>query len=535
MANKFRLEFEDGTTQTVTAVIKPPKDIVQFVAGTTDPVNSKGLKNEANKDYWRGADNLWKHVTDLKPQFLDLHVQEEFFSWSGDNSTDERTKGAERLLDVLLRTYSNWKNKEVHLHLIGHSHGGNVINQFTEIIAESADFPEYWKVKSITYLSTPFFQEQHQLNPEKLHADCKIINVHNDYDITQRFVADFTLHNLEHLIGNFIEKDRLDAAMTAIKAIDMEPFDNLTDISINNHTEGPALWTAMRDILIQAEILFDVIQKNIAFMGDRSIVSPEKQEFISIINDIHAFIMTRVNIFNQNVVNRDGGYGRSEFLEDLSLQTIMTEINRVLNITTDETDSFLLNFLDNIFTDKDNGLVSKIDDTSTSPEKQVNGQFDIVDFDITDLDPYDSRGKKADFEKFAKGVEDAMIRNDDKSLKEILMRMLSQFVNPDDLETLISRIDWAEYILTGELDTQLKETRRNLGVYLGLVEEYNQHLVTAADIANEELEIKPGSIPYLAMSSHGLSHTSLFDDSKHDVKSALKDAFSSGANPGYQG
>lgn len=534
MGNKFRLEFEDGTTQTVQAVIKPPKDIVQFVAGTTDPINITALKHQANKDYWIGADNLWKHVKDLKPQFLDLHVQEEFFSWSGDNSTEERTKGAERLLDVLLRTYSNWKRKEVHLHLIGHSHGGNVINQFTEIIANSADFPELWKVKSITYLSTPFFKEQHQLNPDKLHKDCKIINVHNDYDITQRFVADFTLHNLEHLIGNFIEKDRMDAAVAAIKGADMEAFDNLTDISINNHTEGPALWTAMRDVLVQAEILMDVVQKNVAFMGNRTVVSPEKREFLSIINDIHAYIMGRVTVFNGNLRDRDGGYGRREFAEDLDLALVLPQINRIINITTDESDSFLLNFLDNVFTDEEHGLVAKIDDTSWSPEKQVNGKFKIEDIDITDLDPYDTRGKKSNFERFATGIENAMIRDDDNSLKEILMRMISQFINPDDLDTLITRIDWAEFLFTGAVDRELKDARRNLGVYHGLVERYNEDLVTPEDRANEEERMIPGSIPYLAMASHGLSHTSLFDDASHDVKSALTGAFSSGSNPGYQ-
>ncbi len=58
MANKFRLQFDDGTTKTVAAEIKPPKDIIQFVDGTKDPINTTGLKNQANKEYWRGADNL---------------------------------------------------------------------------------------------------------------------------------------------------------------------------------------------------------------------------------------------------------------------------------------------------------------------------------------------------------------------------------------------------------------------------------------------------------------------------------------------
>ena len=112
---------------------------------------------------------------------------------------------------------------------------------------------------------------------------------------------------------------------------------------------------------------------------------------------------------------------------------------------------------------------------------------------------------------------------------------ISKIINPDDLAGIINGIDWAEYIITGDLDTQLKEARRNLGVYLELIEEYNEDLITADDLANDDLEVKPGSIPYLAMTSHGLSHTDLFDDSKHKVKDALMSAFSSGSNPGYNG
>ena len=59
MSNKFRLEFEDGTTKTVDAVIKAPKDIIQFVAGTTDPINTHGLKHQADKEYWRGASGVY--------------------------------------------------------------------------------------------------------------------------------------------------------------------------------------------------------------------------------------------------------------------------------------------------------------------------------------------------------------------------------------------------------------------------------------------------------------------------------------------
>lgn len=41
---------------------------------------------------------------------------------------------------------------------------------------------------------------------------------------------------------------------------------------------------------------------------------------------------------------------------------------------------------------------------------------------------------------------------------------------------------------------------------------------------------KPETIPYLAMTSHSLSHTKFWKD----VEDGLKSAFSSGKNPGYK-
>jgi hypothetical protein len=41
---------------------------------------------------------------------------------------------------------------------------------------------------------------------------------------------------------------------------------------------------------------------------------------------------------------------------------------------------------------------------------------------------------------------------------------------------------------------------------------------------------RPGTIPYLAMTSHGLSHTQFWPE----VEEALKGVFSSGINTGYK-
>lgn len=505
---------------------RTPRDLIQFVAGTTDPVNTHGLKNQANMDYWKGADNFWANVKTLQPQYQDLHIEDTFFSWSGDNSTEERTKAAEKLLDTLMRVYGSWSNEEVHLHLIGHSHGGNVINQFTNVVARSSRFPESWSIKSITYLSTPFFKDQHQLNHKRLHADCKIINVRNDYDITQRFVADFTMKNLEHLMGNFVGFDEVKTAVQAI--IDMDKSAFKPGLVINNHTEGPNMWRTTRDLLEQGEIVLDVIKQNLEFIGAREKVSAEKREFLSIIDDIHALVTDRITVFNAGLTDRVGGYGWGEFWDDLRIYDLMPLINRIMAIDTDESDSYLLSFLHDVLMGEEHGLIAKIDDTSTSPAKQVNGAFPIDDFNITDLDTFDKKGRKSDFEQFARGVESAQRRGDENSLKEILMRMISQFIDPTDVQAIIDGIDDAEWIMVGAWDDQLKELRGNFEVYQTLIRSYNVDLVSDADKNNGSLKIKPGSIPYLAMTSHSLSHTDLFDDNQHNVKEALTSAFSSG-------
>ena len=70
----------------------------------------------------------------------------------------------------------------------------------------------------------------------------------------------------------------------------------------------------------------------------------------------------------------------------------------------------------------------------------------------------------------------------------------------------------------------------NFEKYYMYVNKYHAFLVTENnDKQIKELDKKPGSIPYLAMVSHGLSHTQFWPD----VEKGLKSAFSSGKNPGY--
>lgn len=511
----------------------PPKtekrviDVVMFVAGTTDPVNTEGLKHHANTSYWRSSqNNFWNKIKDLKPQYLDLHIEGDFFSWSGDNDTKERNLASERLLDLFLRVYKFWKNQEVHIHLIGHSHGGNVINQFTELIATDASYPKPWKVKSITYLSTPFFKKKHQLNHSKLHKECKIINVHNEYDLTQQLIADFSLVNLEVFLRDF-QKDAIEAGLKTLKSVDTSAFGHLLNMWINDDTEGPQLWNAT------ATGLEGINQLTTEFVNYLEKIKPIKpnltaeiERFLTQLKTFQNWASRSYATFNRNRRTRNGGYGRPEFFADLNLAAGISAINSIFTIGKDVKDSYMLNFLAKVFA-ADSGITDSIEVTSWTPVNQTKG-LSILDVNITTKDPYHSRNKKPQCGKFISETSKAVQNN---NLQEVLMRLLSQFVKPDKVKYVTYALHGAELYFTGDIDTQIKILRKNLGVYIGLVKKYNADLVVEKDETEfTEMIKRPGTVPYLAMASHSLSHTRFWKE----VEDGLKAAFSSGVNPGYK-
>jgi hypothetical protein len=502
-------------------------DIVMFVAGTTDPINIKGEKHQANKNYWRDSQkNFWAKVKELKPQFHNLHIEDTFFSWSGDNNTSERILAADRLLDLFVRVYPGFKNREVHLHLIGHSHGGNVINQFTDLIATDKRFPKLWKTKSITYLSTPFFHKKHQLNHAKLHKECKIINVHNEYDLTQRLVADFSLVNLEIFLRNF-QMEKFQKGMNTLKLVNTSAFDVLISTYVENDKEGPLLWKETAKGLSGINQLTEEFINYIKSINlNKPSLDKDRDTFVTLLKGFQHWTYTTHNTFTKNSQKRKGGYGRSEFIEDLNLSSAIATFNSLFDINTGVRNSYILHLLAQVFAEN-SGVTDSIEINSWTPKNQTKG-LNILDLNITKHDSYNSRGKKAICENFMNSTSKALQNN---NLEEVLMRLFSQFIKPKIMTIAYYVLDATEIFITGELDTQVTKLRKNIEKYSTLVEKYHVDLVTDKDEKDIiDMMKRPGTIPYLAMTSHGLSHTQFWPE----VEEALKGVFSSGINTGYK-
>lgn len=527
-------------------------DILMFVAGTTDPGNTEGTKHKANTSYWKYIDektkeetkeslnNLWNKIKELRPQFNDLNIEGDFFSWSGDNDTKERIKASERLFDLLLRVYPGWKNQEVHLHLIGHSHGGNVINQFTELISSKdmiakssilkprkiTEFPKEWKVKSITYLSTPFFQKKHQLNHGKLHKDCKIINVHNEYDLTQQLIADFSLTNLEGLLKSF-QVEKFKTGIETLKSVNNDTIlTYLKGIGLPNSHKKRAIpaWKEMAKAFLGINMMTkEFIQYIDSLKIENSNLQKEKDSFISLLNNLLRWTYDVYNNYNAGITK---GYDKVTWAQNLNLTQGLRVLNILFDIKSSPKDSYLLSLLAGVF-GENKGITDSIDETSWTPKKQTKG-LPIIDVSIFESDPYNSRNKRKEFDTFLKGAQGAVHAQE---LEDLLMRLFSQFIKPSALKDVIDYIDYAEYIITGDLDTQLKILNKNFKIYKSFVALYHMGLVTEKDEKEiKKLNERPGTIPYLAMTSHSLSHTQLWEK----VEEGLKGAFGSGKSSKYK-
>lgn len=176
-----------------------------LIPGATGPVFSSSeaenvVQNDRQSQEWEDYPKLIKGLRRLCAERPNLFIFGEH-RWSGDNTQANREIAGAYLADRLCGSngkkacYEAYLGKRVAFHLIGHSHGGNVLNEMTKRAAKACQWPSHWEIKSIIYLSTPFFKYQHQLDTTRLHQDCAIINVTNDFDLTQRVIADFAMYD----------------------------------------------------------------------------------------------------------------------------------------------------------------------------------------------------------------------------------------------------------------------------------------------------------------------------------------------------
>ncbi len=462
---------------TLNDVIVPnARHIYILVPGTTDPVNSfaniqhnpdskKQLgfhetTNRANSYkstsmYW--DDKFYQGMVKLENTIDDFIIFDKF-GWSGDNCVSNREVAGKYLVRRLCLPdkhnkqgyYEPIKEKVVYFHLIGHSHGGNVINEMTKEIDSLPQWPKKWKIKSLTYLSTPFFKRLHQVkvSPKVFHKDAKILHVYNDYDLTQNFLADFSLFDLsliqkvleEKMVlsirskvptnkadekGKLIQQGLIDKATEAFKSIPTNKFsdiwlsqkegeilyqrtiDFLTSIENIFHSKHPddenlmiGIYEALKELNKEIEYKVSDFLKETIPEGElktkRQILNDATyKELLSVLEEILQGIQALKEVFEKR--QRDVGvgtesYSRLGYINDLNGSKKLIEIlTSFLDINENSLISNTNNSLWNILFKILDHNIDQFDDTYVDPTIQFKGTFledKIESLDITKKDEY---------------------------------------------------------------------------------------------------------------------------------------------------
>jgi hypothetical protein len=532
-----------------------------LVAGTTDPVNTlTDAKDRATsykpaivdgKNYWdkKFYDSIKELVSSTRNASLfDMH------GWSGDNRKGNREVAGAYLVNRL--TGSNkekafygptYKKKKVYIHLVGHSHGGNVMNEMTKQIYKlGKQWPDTWKVKSFTYLSTPFFQKLHQVKIGSfVHPQAEVLNAYNDYDYTQRMLADFSLFTLhEAVVVNQITetvKGNIEQFMAASKAVPWKLVNPKSNYWLDKD-EGKKLYTATRNLLgatvansmsavkfLQSiEAIAVSLNKPVEYKVNQAIQANNKvTHSFKLLSDsnlanLKTVIAALTANINRSVEELDKGitkntYSRAAFASAFLAGglPLANNLSAFLNVPAGALNvagaGAIWQTLVGVLSD----AIEVFDDTVTKPDTQFHGSRPITPLDVTTRDKYHDSTQKANCIKLIAKLEALEKRVSAKPEANLLFDLVLILLVHDPKVRGIANmfndwagyIDWFEYAATGDVDVAAKALHATMtNLANALLSRFVGEIEDASDthIPTED-NPKRGSLPYLLKESHSTS------------------------------
>lgn len=583
-------------------------NVLVLIAGTTDPVNATTAKskhansyeNETSQDlatqnhesYTQIPVNYWDK--DFKTQmeafdeeYVNL-VLFPFHGWTGDNSKENREIAGKYLVNRLCgangeKPYygKSYQNKPIYFHLLGHSHGGNVVNEMTkQIEALGSQWPQEWKIKSLIYLSTPFFKTLHQVkvNEKFFHEEAEVLSLYNEFDMTQRMLADFSMEtlsaelekldtsNLAKFIDNFktyIESFPIDNIAGGFSKLQtfISPAWGMYSYNQMSYQEGLEVYNftikqflpALKDVLAEVikiinqlseqktyEVKHTDLKKKIDKKQHTIIEPPEAKNLKSFINAIDADIDEIIRKLKTVVTNNTD---QSNFSKLEYLLLVFNENELVFHLEE------FLNINPRILYGRSNSLwnilykilqhnIAYYDNTYSKPDIQFENSFlkdKITNVNVTSEDIYSSKTEAKNYYEFIKNIEEIEERYEKNKTQTNLLDLLFTLIANDKkaqkllgtLPTAITYINRAEYIVTGKLDVKLKLLRTVLtninSVFdvrnFGELEDSTHKLNPKQEKDNQDKNpyndtLKRGSLMYFLIESHSTSRRWLHKEVK---------------------
>jgi hypothetical protein len=549
-------------TQPTTDTVETVENILVIVAGTVDPGNMDSLKRANSYKsgavdsnyYWEENPSFVKKIKEYKEKYPHFH----FFSvhgWSGDNAVINRKTAGAYLANRLCGSggeqcyYPAFKDKKVCFHFIAHSHGGNVINEITRRMADDPKWPENWKVKTIVYLSTPFFQKLHQVNTAKFHDKCKIVNVFNKYDLTQRVIANFSLRQLPGMRES-ISDNKITACINEITGFDFKILSAL--LTMPKPKEGWKVWKKwewemepdegnrlygkllrlfnnMVQLLKEVEKIVTQLNREIEFKvakglekkvsNKRQIISDDlRDRLLSELTTIQTGLKPTIQAFQQRMAQAQ--YPVLGFFDDLHFNAFITPLVELLTINPDTLEGKLSNLLHDILLEQ----IDEYDNTSNSPNHQLPKP--CLQVEVTDEDPYAGL-KDQQFERFITQMEKIEARYAQNQAKRDLLDMIFTLIaqlefvhnNQSFLETAIIWLDrilkaWEKVDHRVNLENTLFEDNMNelLRIFQSYQTIFKERDCGGIVVESDKNKPKRGDLDYLMRISHSISRLELYEE-----------------------
>jgi hypothetical protein len=564
---------QSGAKVGATTQACPVFDVIILVAGTVDPVNSDmnklansydraahdpRFRKESGKDsdyYWDGNEDFINPVVAFQKTYDHVH----FFgdhSWSGDNCIHNRELAGSILGDWLCGNGMKpalpaYLNRKVSFHFIGHSHGGNVTNEVTRQIARIRKWPGDWKVKSVTYLSTPFFQKIHKPNTAKFHGKAKICNVWCNYDLTQTAIADFSLRQLTRVTDVVVSAQKtLKPAIDRIVQFDANclwalvtpPSTKVKWDWLNTKvettwnmdpTEGRNLYTRVLAVIKDIKLIFSEVKNMILALNQfvpTRISEPlqkkglvEKRKIISdgvrdkIIKELDAVlagVTPTESAFTRRVAS--GVYPVKGFVSDVRVEALVLPLIALLDVNSGSLNGKLTSLLFEAFEKQ----IEVFDDTLATCNHLYS--IPIVPVDVTSKDNYSRKGKDPQFYRF-KGLlikaEQAYMGNPTQyNFLHMLFLLAAQL---EDLHNILVKAENTTNMIVKVLDKwkwfddsssfylRMRDLVRVARSWFAI---FNSRYCGGIESDTPVRTPKCGSVPYLAMVSHSVSRMKLYPE-----------------------
>lgn len=538
--------------------------LLVLIAGTTDPVNTytdvnhRAMSYVKPKNYW--DEEFYEGIQELvnstrNAALFDMH------GWTGDNRKGNREVAGAYLVNRLSGSNKekafygpSYKKKKIHIHLVGHSHGGNVINEMTQQIAKlGSKWPATWKIKSFTYLSTPFFQKIHQVRVGGfVHPQAEVLNAYNDYDYTQRMLADFSMFTLHDAVQVVQIKETISKSLEElIASSNAVPWDLATSAWLTEE-KGRRLYTATRDLLRRdrpikgfksvVEFLQDIekvivgLNKPIQYKVNQAIqVNNTVTQAFQLLSDsnlanLKGIIKALTAAIQESVVELDRGITRNSYSRAGFASAFLrgglplaNNLAAFLNVPAGAPNVARAGVLWQTVVSILGDAIEVFDDTVTKPDAQFNGSRPITHLNVTTRDHYHSSAQSPNSLTLMTRIETLEKRMaskpDDNLLFDLLFILLVHNPQVRGVATMLN--NWAgyinsfEYVATGDVDATAKSLRGTMtNLANALLSRFVGELEDPSDThPNPEIGQR-GSLSYLLIESHSTSRRVLHPEVK---------------------